>query len=80
LMLQQLAFPMYLGTRKVAAKKIGIISSYSEGKKDWSVAWDSVINSVYSSQRNPSPEKAYEKGGSHLEESPPRKKRRSKNT
>jgi len=33
LMLQQLAFPMYLGTRKVAAKKIGIISSYSEGKK-----------------------------------------------
>ncbi len=49
-------------------------------RKDWPVAWDSIIDSVYLSRRNPLPDKAYEKGGSHSEERPPHKKRRSKQT
>jgi hypothetical protein len=49
-------------------------------RKDWPVAWVSVIDSVYSSRQNPLPEKAYEKGGSHSEEPPPCKRRRSKQT
>ena len=72
--------PDVLGNKKGSSKEDRNHFFLFRRKKDWSVAWDSVINSVYSSRRNPSPEKAYEKGGSHLEESPPRKKRRSKNT
>jgi hypothetical protein len=72
--------PDVLGNKKGSSKEDRNRFFLFRRKKDWSVAWDSIINSVYSSRRNPSPEKAYEKGGSHLEESPPRKKRRSKKT
>jgi hypothetical protein len=70
--------PDVLGNKKGSSREDRNHLFLFRRRKDWPVAWDSVIDSVYSSRRNPSPERAYEKGGSHTEESPPRKKRRSK--
>jgi hypothetical protein len=52
-------------------------------REEWPGAWDTVIDSVYSSRRNASPERGYEKDDDASQSdasSPPRKKRRGKRT
>jgi hypothetical protein len=74
--------PDVLGNKKGSSREDRNHLFLFRRRKEWSVAWDSVIDSVYASRRDPSPEKAYEKGVSHSDsdDSPPRKKRRSKKT